>query len=58
MTKSPLPRKTLRLTFADAMNMRSLYRRGHTQAELAAQFGVTQPFVSGVLAGKYWRAKK
>lgn len=59
MPKSlPLPRKTLRLTFADAENMRALYRRGSTQVELAANYGVTQPFVSGVLNGKYWRRKK
>jgi hypothetical protein len=44
-----------RLTREDVRRIRYMYRAGGTrQRDLAEEFGVTRPHISGILSGKFW----
>jgi hypothetical protein len=49
---SRLGKSTRRLTFAQAQEIRTLVAAGALQREVAHQFGVGQPTISGIVAGK------
>ena len=51
---STKPDSPYRLTMADAAVIREWYAEGCTQAELAEEYGVSQPTVSSVVGNRTW----